>query len=87
MVYMLEISTYLPNYLPINLLTYLPTADVRLEDADKAKWSDWTRMNVQRHWDDTDGPLLSSDVIVIDDPQGEVTLGIHTYIHVMKGLS
>lgn len=37
---------------------------------DKAKWLEWTKMNVMRHWDGDEGPIKTSDVIVIDDPQG-----------------
>lgn len=45
-------------------------ADVCLDDTDKAKWLEWTKMNVMRHWDGDEGPIKTSDVIVIDDPQG-----------------
>lgn len=44
-------------------------AATRLTEEDKAKFLDWTRSNVERHWDDPDGPIMSSHVIVIDDPQ------------------
>jgi len=52
-----------------NVLQGVAPPDVRLTEEDKAKWLTWTKMNVERHWDDPDGPLMTSDVIVIDDPQ------------------
>ena len=53
----------------LSIHSYIHTADIRLEDEEKVKWLEWTRVNVQRHWDDPDGPLFNSDVVVIDDPQ------------------
>ncbi len=52
-----------------NVLQGVAPPDVCLDEADKAKWLAWTKMNVERHWGDPDGPLMTSDVIVIDDPQ------------------
>lgn len=67
------------TYIHIHAIRRLPlltrpsqsAADVRLEDSDKAKWLEWTKMNVLRHWDGDEGPIQTSDVIVIDDPQGK----------------
>jgi hypothetical protein len=42
----------------------------RLTAEEKAKFLNWTRLNVERHWSDREGPIMTSDVIVIDDPQG-----------------
>jgi hypothetical protein len=59
-------------------------ATTRLLEEDKRKFLEWTRMNVERHWDDPDGPIMKSDVIIIDDPQREShflqpTLCSHTH--------
>lgn len=57
------------------------TADTRLSEDDKHKWLKWTKINVERHWDDPDGPIMTADVIVIDDPQGaSVWSGINVLI-------
>jgi len=52
-----------------NVLQGVAPPDVCLTEEDKAKWLAWTKVNVERHWDDPDGPLMTSDVIIIDDPQ------------------
>ncbi|EWM21967.1 trehalose synthase [Nannochloropsis gaditana] len=52
-----------------NVLQGVAPPNVFLEEEEKKKWLEWTQMNVERHWDDPDGPLMTSDVIVIDDPQ------------------
>eukprot|EP00624_Nannochloropsis_granulata_P006562 evm.model.NODE_49373_length_27502_cov_28.034180.1 len=54
-----------------NVLQGVAPPDVCLTEEDKAKWLTWTKVNVERHWDDPDGPLMTSDVIVIDDPQAQ----------------
>lgn len=80
---MTHMHVYLPSRPDLTSTHFLPPvpADVRLEEVDKAKWLEWTKMNVMRHWDADEGPIKTSDVIVIDDPQGArgtVELGVHS---------
>lgn len=49
-----------------NVLHSVAKADVHLTDDDKELYETWCRDNVH-YW--KDGPLKSSDVIIIDDPQ------------------
>lgn len=54
-----------------NVLQGVADPKVRLTDADKEAFIDWSNENVNRFWGDRGGPLQNSDVIIIDDPQGE----------------
>ncbi|KND01218.1 uncharacterized protein SPPG_04309 [Spizellomyces punctatus DAOM BR117] len=58
-----------------NVLQGVAPKDVHLTDEDKKMFESWARDNVQRYW--ADGPIVQSDVIVIDDPQ---PCGIIPYI-------
>lgn len=46
-----------------NVLQGVAPKDVRLTDADKKLFEDWTDFNFHAYWDRQDGPL-SADVIV-----------------------
>ncbi|RUS20221.1 hypothetical protein BC937DRAFT_95675 [Endogone sp. FLAS-F59071] len=52
-----------------NVLQGVAPPDVRLTDADKVVFRKWSDENVNHYWNDAEGPLCTSDVIVIDDPQ------------------
>ncbi|KAJ3004613.1 hypothetical protein HKX48_001135 [Thoreauomyces humboldtii] len=60
-----------------NTLQGVADPPTHLEDEDKALFELWAKDNVLRYWSDEEGPLLTSDVIVIDDPQ---PCGIIPYI-------
>lgn len=53
-----------------NVLQGVAPPDVRLNDEDKQMFIDWSNENVERFWLGDKGPIENSDVIVIDDPQG-----------------
>jgi hypothetical protein len=55
-----------------NVLQGVADPSVRLEDSDKEAFIEWSNDNVKRFWGDRGGPLQNSDVIIIDDPQGNV---------------
>ncbi|KAI9494832.1 hypothetical protein BDB00DRAFT_817251 [Zychaea mexicana] len=52
-----------------NVLQGVAPPDVRLNDHDKQMFIDWSNENVDRFWCKDGGPLLKSNVIIIDDPQ------------------
>ncbi|KAI8066817.1 hypothetical protein BC940DRAFT_301627 [Gongronella butleri] len=52
-----------------NVLQGVAPPDVVLTEEDKQIFLDWTRENVERFWLGSDGPIVISDVIIIDDPQ------------------
>ncbi|KAI8583353.1 hypothetical protein K450DRAFT_223218 [Umbelopsis ramanniana AG] len=52
-----------------NVLQGVADPKVRLTDADKEAFIEWSNENVNRFWGDRSGPLQNSDVIIIDDPQ------------------
>jgi alpha,alpha-trehalose phosphorylase (configuration-retaining) len=54
-----------------NVLQGVADPKVRLTDADKEAFIEWSNENVNRFWGDRSGPLQNSDIIIIDDPQGE----------------
>ncbi|TPX62984.1 hypothetical protein PhCBS80983_g00131 [Powellomyces hirtus] len=58
-----------------NVLQGVADKATHLTDEDKAMFEDWAEDNVQRYW--AEGPVLESDVIIIDDPQ---PCGIIPYI-------
>ncbi|KAF7729511.1 hypothetical protein EC973_004185 [Apophysomyces ossiformis] len=60
-----------------NVLQGVAPPGTRLTDEDKQIFLDWSRENVIRFWLQSKGPILNSDVIVIDDPQ---LVGIIPYI-------
>ncbi|BFZ61429.1 hypothetical protein YB2330_002494 [Saitoella coloradoensis] len=41
----------------------------RLTDKDKKIWLDWNKDNFEALWNEDDGPVVQSDLIIIDDPQ------------------
>lgn len=43
--------------------------DVKFTISDQLEYEEWIRSNCDRYW--MNGPFLSSDIIVIDDPQGK----------------
>ncbi|ORX60270.1 hypothetical protein DM01DRAFT_1316736 [Hesseltinella vesiculosa] len=61
-----------------NVLQGVAPPDVCLNEDDKEMFKEWTRENVERFWLGKDGPIASSDVIIIDDPQGKSTLSWKT---------
>ncbi|KAJ3155702.1 hypothetical protein HDU86_004171 [Geranomyces michiganensis] len=52
-----------------NVLQGVADKSVHLTDDDKALFLQWCQSNVKRYWSGADGPVMGSDVIVIDDPQ------------------
>ncbi|KAI9318067.1 hypothetical protein BX666DRAFT_1856628 [Dichotomocladium elegans] len=52
-----------------NVLQGVAPPDVRLKEHDKQIFIDWSNENAERFWLDANGPIKTSDVIVIDDPQ------------------
>ncbi|CAG8535192.1 25914_t:CDS:10 [Dentiscutata erythropus] len=52
-----------------NILQGVGPSDARLTQDDKDAFIAWSDNNVERFWDDEDGPIKTSDVIIIDDPQ------------------
>ncbi|CAG8742264.1 13685_t:CDS:2, partial [Racocetra fulgida] len=44
-------------------------SDARLTQDDKDAFINWSDNNVERFWCDEEGPIKTSDVIIIDDPQ------------------
>lgn len=49
-----------------------PIAVTGLTEEEKQAYLDWSAENVDRYWlDDDDGPIKNSDIIIVDDPQGE----------------
>ncbi|KAJ3148003.1 hypothetical protein HDU89_005077 [Geranomyces variabilis] len=50
-----------------NVLQGVADTSVHLTDDDKALFEQWASSNVKRYW--ADGPIMESDVIIIDDPQ------------------
>ncbi|CAG8446609.1 8215_t:CDS:2 [Funneliformis caledonium] len=60
-----------------NVLQGVAAPDVRLTEQDKQMFISWSNDNAERFWDDDEGPIKTSDVIIIDDPQ---VCGIIPYI-------
>ncbi|KAJ3290525.1 hypothetical protein HK104_006703 [Borealophlyctis nickersoniae] len=58
-----------------NVLQGVAKKDVHLTDEEMQIYEEWCEDNVERYW--ADGPIVESDVIVIDDPQPS---GIIPYI-------
>lgn len=52
-----------------NVLQGVAPPYVRLNDHDKQTFIDWSNENIERFWLGPKGPIASSNVIVIDDPQ------------------
>ncbi|KAL0082977.1 hypothetical protein J3Q64DRAFT_1750952 [Phycomyces blakesleeanus] len=52
-----------------NVLQGVAHPDVCLTEEEKQIFTDWSDDNANRFWVDNKGPILNSDVIVIDDPQ------------------
>ncbi|KAI9299653.1 hypothetical protein BJ944DRAFT_235515, partial [Cunninghamella echinulata] len=52
-----------------NVLQGIAPPETRLTEEDKQTFINWSNENAERFWLDKDGPILNSDVIVIDDPQ------------------
>ncbi|KAI9008064.1 hypothetical protein BC832DRAFT_530386 [Gaertneriomyces semiglobifer] len=50
-----------------NVLQGVAGPDVHLNDHDKRMYEHWCKDNITRYW--TEGPIVQSDVIIIDDPQ------------------
>lgn len=48
-----------------------PMAVTSLTEEEKQTYLDWSTENVERYWLDEDGPIRNSDIIIVDDPQGE----------------
>lgn len=48
-----------------------PIAVTGLTEEEKQAYLDWSAENVDRYWLDDDGPIKNSDIIIVDDPQGE----------------
>lgn len=45
-------------------------SDLKLLNADQSCWTTWVQKNVFRYWaGNQKGPLVSANVVVIDDPQ------------------
>jgi hypothetical protein len=53
-----------------NVLQGVAAPDVRLTEEEKKLFIEWSDENANRFWLGDGGPLLNSDVIIIDDPQG-----------------
>lgn len=51
-----------------NVLQGVAPPDLCLDDTDKKLFLDWSRENLERYW--LHDPIKYSDVVVIDDPQG-----------------
>ncbi|KAI8148033.1 hypothetical protein BJV82DRAFT_648071 [Fennellomyces sp. T-0311] len=52
-----------------NVLQGVAPPDVILNEHDMQMFTDWSNENVERFWSKEGGPIRTSDVIVIDDPQ------------------
>ncbi|RIB23632.1 Glycosyltransferase Family 4 protein [Gigaspora rosea] len=52
-----------------NILQGVGPSDTRLTQDDKNAFLTWSENNVERFWGDEDGPIKTSDVVIIDDPQ------------------
>lgn len=52
-----------------NVLQGVAPPDTVLEERDKQIFIDWSNYNVERFWLAEKGPIRTSDVIVVDDPQ------------------
>ncbi|KAI9591291.1 hypothetical protein BDF19DRAFT_426427 [Syncephalis fuscata] len=52
-----------------NILQGVAPPDTRLTKEDQDLWYDWVINNAKRSWIDAKGPIIRSDIIVIDDPQ------------------
>lgn len=52
-----------------NVLQGVAPPEVRLSEYDKQMFIDWSNENVERFWLGPKGPIMTSDVIVVDDPQ------------------
>ncbi|CAO3587459.1 unnamed protein product [Absidia cylindrospora] len=52
-----------------NVLQGVAAPDVRLTEEEKQVFIDWSNENANRFWLEEKGPIKTSDVIIIDDPQ------------------
>ncbi|KAJ1969861.1 hypothetical protein H4R35_006030, partial [Dimargaris xerosporica] len=52
-----------------NVLQGVAPKDAFLTDEDQQKYLEWCDMNFDRYWVTEKGPILNSDVIIMDDPQ------------------
>ena len=52
-----------------NVLQGVAPPGVRLTHEDRHKYREWIRTNVFRYWAGRTGPIRTSDVIIMDDPQ------------------
>ncbi|KAI9229690.1 MAG: hypothetical protein DHS80DRAFT_13549 [Piptocephalis tieghemiana] len=52
-----------------NVLQGVAPPDARLTEEEQEIWRDWVIQNVESYWLGERGPLMNSDVIVVDDPQ------------------
>ncbi|RKP35012.1 hypothetical protein BJ085DRAFT_17728 [Dimargaris cristalligena] len=52
-----------------NVLQGVAKPDLRLTDDEKKLYIEWCEMNFDRYWITPKGPVQSSDVIIMDDPQ------------------
>jgi hypothetical protein len=57
-----------------NVLQGVADPKVRLNEAEKQAFIEWSDENVHRFWGDQSGPIQNSDVIIIDDPQGMISI-------------
>ena len=60
-----------------NVLQGVAKPGVELEESERQAFIEWSTENVERFWLDDKGPIKTSDVIVLDDPQ---TTGIMPHI-------
>ncbi|KAI8142776.1 hypothetical protein BJV82DRAFT_614230 [Fennellomyces sp. T-0311] len=60
-----------------NMLQGVALPGVELEEAEKMAFTEWSTENVERFWLDDKGPIKTSDVVVMDDPQ---TSGLIPYV-------
>ncbi|CAG8521583.1 3562_t:CDS:10 [Diversispora eburnea] len=60
-----------------NVLQGVAPPETRLTQEDKDLFITWSNDNAEKFWSDAEGPLKTSDVIIIDDPQ---VCGIIPYI-------
>ena len=52
-----------------NVLQGVAPEDTVLLPHEKEAFIEWSDTNARRYWSDKEGPIKTSDVIIIDDPQ------------------
>jgi hypothetical protein len=53
-----------------NILQGVASKDIQFDDQSKHLYECWVSVNCERYWSSPEGPFVTSDIIVLDDTQG-----------------